>query len=221
MSQSLGPYQVALATDMPMADLFVALGDTGQARAALDRARETLQPPLDKFLAFSMAAILIEEGDLEAAEAELARGESVIEQFKLEDVRAEVDVLRARIQAERQDYAGAVAFFQSARDRIERSVIAGNEVFNAVPNLYAFMARAMVHAGQAEQAEATLEKGFELDPTNPQLWLARAHLQQAIGATALAQASVNYALAVWKDADSDYRYYVQATELAAGLAQAE
>jgi len=221
LSQSVAPYQVALATYMPMANLYVELGNTGQARAALDKARETVQPPLDQFLAFSMAAILIGEGDLGAAEAELARGEAVIEQFRLEDMRTELDMLRARIQAERQDYAGAVALFQSARERIERSVIAGNDVFNALPNLYAFMARAMVHAGELAQAESALENGFELDPANPQLWLARSKFQQATGATALAQASVNYALAVWKDADPDYRYYVQATELAAELGQSE
>ena len=32
----MGPYQVALATYMPMANLFVELGDTAQARAALE-----------------------------------------------------------------------------------------------------------------------------------------------------------------------------------------
>ena len=221
LSQSVGPYQVALATYTPMANLFIELGETTQARNALDKAREIVQPPLDKFLAFSMAAILIEEGDLEAAESELASGEEVIEQFKLEDVRAEVDMLRAQISAERADYAGAVALFESARDRIERSVIAGNQVFGVVPNLYAFMARAMVHAGELEQAEATLEKGFELDPTNPHLWVSRARLQQATDAPALAQASVNFALAVWKDADPDYSYYIEASELAAELDQSE
>jgi tetratricopeptide (TPR) repeat protein len=221
LSQSVGPYQVALATYTPMASLFIELGETTQARAALDKAREILQPPLDKFLAFSMAAILIEEGDLEAAEAELASGEEIIEQFKLEDVRAEVDTLRAQISAKRADYAGAVELFESARNRIERSVIAGNQVFGMVPNLYAFMARAMVHAGELEQAEATLEKGFELDPTNPHLWVSRARLQQAMGAAALAQASVNFALAVWKDADPDYSYYIEATELAAEIGRSE
>jgi tetratricopeptide (TPR) repeat protein len=220
-SQSVGPYQVALATYMPMANLFVELGDTAQARAALDKARETVQPPLDQFLAFPMAAILIEEGDLEAAEAQLVTGEAVIDQFKLEDMRTELDLLRARIQFKRNDYAGAVALLQSARDRIERSVIAGNDMFNAVPILHAFMARSMIHAGELEQAEATLEKGFALDPTHPQLWLARSRLQEAMGATALAQASVNFALAIWKDADPDYRYYIQASELAAELGAPE
>jgi tetratricopeptide (TPR) repeat protein len=79
----------------------------------------------------------------------------------------------------------------------------------------------MIHAGELEQAEATLEKGFALDPTHPQLWLARSRLQEAMGATALAQASVNFALAIWKDADPDYRYYIQASELAAELGAPE
>jgi len=220
LSQSLGPYQVALATYMPIANLYVELGDTAQARAALDRARENLQPPLDRFLAFSMAGILIEEGDLEAAEAELASGETVIEQFKLEDMRAQVDMLRAQIEAERQNYPAAVGFFRSARERIERSVVAGNDVFTMLPVVYAFTARAMIHSGELDRAEATLEKGFALDPTHPQLWLARARFQQATGAPVLAQASVNFALAVWKDADPDYRHFVEAGNVAAEIGQA-
>ncbi|MEJ2383666.1 MAG: tetratricopeptide repeat protein [Xanthomonadales bacterium] len=217
LSQSVAPYEVALATYVPMANLFVELGDTPRARAALETARETIQPPLDQFLAFSMANILIEEGDLDAAEAELVKGEAVIEQFKLEDVRTNVDMLRARIRSERKDYAGAAALFQSAQARIERSVIAGNDVYTMLPSLYALIARALVQAGEPERAEAALEEGFELDPTNPHLWMERARYQQATGAPALAQASVNFALAVWKDADPDYRYYRQATALAAEL----
>ncbi|MEJ2401539.1 MAG: tetratricopeptide repeat protein [Xanthomonadales bacterium] len=217
LSQSVAPYEVALATYVPMANLFVELGDTPRARAALETARETIQPPLDQFLAFSMANILIEEGDLDAAEAELVKGEAVIEQFKLEDVRTNVDMLRARIRSERKDYVGAAALFQSAQARIERSVIAGNDVYTMLPSLYALIARALVQAGEPERAEAALEEGFELDPTNPHLWMERARYQQATGAPALAQASVNFALAVWKDADPDYRYYRQATALAAEL----
>jgi len=221
LSQSVAPYEVALATYVPMANLFVELGDTPRARAALETARETIQPPLDQFLAFSMANILIEEGDLDAAEAELVKGEAVIEQFKLEDVRTNVDMLRAQIRSERKDYAGAAALFQSAQARIERSVIAGNDVYTMLPSLYALIARALIQAGEPERAEAALEEGFELDPTNPHLWMERARYQQATDAPALAQASVNFALAVWKDADPDYRYYVQAKELAAELGQAQ
>lgn len=219
MKQSVAPFQVALATYVPIANLYVELGDTERARAAIDTARENLQPPLDQFLAFSTAGILIEEGDLDGAERELALGEAIIEQFKLEDVRAQVDLLRGRIEAERHNHAGAVEHFGSARERIERSVVAGNDAFTALPGLYAYTARAMVHDDQLDEAEVILERAFELDPTHPNLWLARARLQQARGASALALASVNYALAVWEHADSDYGEYALAVKLAAELAR--
>jgi Tfp pilus assembly protein PilF/TolB-like protein len=220
LQESVAPYQVALATYMPIANLHVELGELELAQVAVDEASALLQPPLDQFLAFPQASILIEQGQLDGAEQELARGEAVIEQFKLEDMRAQLDLMRALVRLGRDDYAGAIDYFLSARKRIERSVVAGNEVFVLLPTLDAFTASAMVHNGDLDGAEAVLEVGFELDPSQPLLWLARARQQQEAGQTELALASVNYALAIWKDADPEYRHYRRARALAAELNQA-
>ena len=51
------------------------------------------------------------------------------------------------------------------------------------------------------------------------LWLARARLQQASDQPELALASIQYALAIWKDADPEYRYFKLARQLAAEIEQ--
>ena len=82
-----------------------------------------------------------------------------------------------------------------------------------MPVLYAELAKSLVWSGALEAAEDILDKGFRLDPSEPMLWVSKAHFQLSSGLPQLAQASVNYALAIWKDADPQYREYISAQEL--------
>jgi len=45
------------------------------------------------------------------------------------------------------------------------------------------------------------------------LWVSKAHFQFASGLPQLAQASVSYALAIWKDADPEYEELLEALSL--------
>ena len=58
--------------------------------------------------------------------------------------------------------------------------------------------------GDLGKAEESIEAGFQLDPSEPWLWVEKARLQQARNMPQLALASVNYALAIWKDADEEF-----------------
>jgi hypothetical protein len=49
------------------------------------------------------------------------------------------------------------------------------------------------------------------------LWVEKARLQQARNMPQMALASVNYALAIWKDADEDYIMLKRAQVLAADI----
>ena len=77
-----------------------------------------------------------------------------------------------------------------------------------------------VEAGELDKAYALLDKAFERDEAEPSLWVARAMLQYASGDPQMALASINYALAIWHNADPDYVEYQRAlklhTELTAG-----
>ena len=219
LSQSQPPFEVALQTYAPIVTLYVFLGDTDSAEAALNKSLEIVQPPLDQFLAFCEVFVLLEKGDLVGAEAALERGVAIIEHFKLEALRFQVSLLRGFIQRKRGDHAGSAESLQLALNQVEQSVF-GADLSGDVPFLYAQLAKSLVQSGSLDRAEKVLNRGFRLDPSEPMLWVSKARFQFASGLPQIAQASVNYALAIWKDADPEYREYVQARELQAEIQQA-
>ena len=79
------------------------------------------------------------------------------------------------------------------------------------------MSEAQIQAGSLDAAAQSIDAGFRLDPSEPMLWQVKARLQQAQNMPQLALASVNYALAIWKDADEDYVMVKNAHVLAAEL----
>jgi Tfp pilus assembly protein PilF len=86
-----------------------------------------------------------------------------------------------------------------------------------VTHIYAQMARAQIRMGDLVAAEKSIEAGFHLDPSEPMLWVEKSRLQQARNMPQMALASVNYALAIWKDADEDYIMLKRALALAVEL----
>ncbi|MDX1461406.1 MAG: hypothetical protein R3348_10160, partial [Xanthomonadales bacterium] len=217
LEEVVPPFQIAIGIYTPMVQYQLDIGNIAAARAALDSALSVVQPPLDQFLAFSEASILLAEGELDAAEAALGRALAIIEQFKLEELKFQAEYLMGHIEFERGRYAESAAQFQSALTRIERSVLSGSDVNLLLPGMYGLLARSQVFAGELEAAEQALEKGFEQDPAEPALWLSRARFQHASGMSALAAASVNYALAIWKDADPEFRWARTARKLASDI----
>ena len=79
--------------------------------------------------------------------------------------------------------------------------------------MYGACAEMHVRAGELDLAQEVMDAAFRRDSAEPSLWFARALLQQARGNLQMALASVNYALAIWNEADSDYRDYQAALSL--------
>ena len=75
-----------------------------------------------------------------------------------------------------------------------------------------------VKAGELDLAHSLLDRAFKRDEAEPSLWVARAMLQSASGNPQMAYASINYALAIWADADPDYLDYRDALSLRDELA---
>ena len=86
-----------------------------------------------------------------------------------------------------------------------------------VPRLYADLANAQVLAGDLDGAEESLNRGFRLDPSEPSLWTAKARQQKASGLSQLAAASINYALAIWQNADPQFDEWKEARALASEI----
>lgn len=216
-SQSLPPFEVVITVYAPMVRSYCALGDTVKAEETLNKSLEIVYPPLDQFLAFSEVLLLISKNDYDGAESALNRGVAIIDQFKFEDMRFQVDLLAGYLLRKRGDHSGSAESFLAARQKIERIVTSGIEFGLLLPMLDAELARSLVMSGDLDMAEQVLDQGFRLDPSEPLLWVAKAHFQLASGLPQLAQASVNYALAIWKDADPEYYQFARARELEAKI----
>jgi tetratricopeptide (TPR) repeat protein len=207
------PFTIALGIYQPMIRAYNSLGKPDRAREILDTAQGMVAPPLDKFLAFSEADILLHREDYVGAEAAIQRGAEVIEEFKLEDMKFLIDLIDGYIKRKRGDYPGSSAAFQATLERINHSVLGGSDLYRELPVLNAELAASLILGGDLKQAEKALAEGFRLDPSLPLLWVSKARFQFASGLPQLAQASVNYALAIWKDADPEYHQLKEALSL--------
>jgi tetratricopeptide (TPR) repeat protein len=211
--QFQSPFAIAQTTYIPMVRAHNSLGDPDTAQEVLDIALGMVAPPMDQFFAFSEADILGQRGDYDRAEAATQRGAEMLEQFKLEDLKFIVEMIEGFIQRKRGDYPGSAAGFRAALERINHSVLGGSDLYRELPALNAELAHSLVLGGALDQAEKALAEGFRLDPSEPRLWVSKARFQFASGRPQLAQASVNYALAIWKDADPEYEEFNEALSL--------
>jgi tetratricopeptide (TPR) repeat protein len=117
------------------------------------------------------------------------------------------------------DYPGSSAAFRATLERINHSVLGGSDMYRQLPALNAELAESLVLGGELDEAEKALAEGFRLDPSEPLLWLNKARFQFASGLPQLAQASVSYALAIWKDADPEYEELIEAQSLEQEIAR--
>jgi len=216
LRQSQPPIVVTLNIYSPLVGYYIALQDIKSARESYNIAINKVQPPMDQFLAALEVMILAEEKDIQGAEAAIERFVAVIEKYQLKMMDFQVPMLRAKINEARGDYAASARDYQESLDLIASSVL-GGQLYIAVPQLYAETSTAQALSGQLDAAERSLDAGFRLDPSEPMLWLAKARLQRAQNMPQLARASVNYALAIWTDADEDYVEAIAAHTLAAEL----
>ncbi|MBT8068919.1 MAG: tetratricopeptide repeat protein [Gammaproteobacteria bacterium] len=220
LNQSSGLLDLTLSVYTPLVDLYLALDDIDSAREALNIAKSLLTPPVDKFLAFSEASILVAEENTEAARAALQNAREVMAQFQLDALNIQIHLVEAIIAEEDDDFVAMADHYLQAIERIRGSIVPG-DLHTAVPQLYAEAARALVELGDFAEAERALSEGFFLDPSEPALWVAKARLQQGQNMEQMALASVNYALAIWQDADEDYQQFIDAKALAAELQASE
>ncbi len=216
LSQSSGLMELALSVYAPLVDLYILLGDLDAARDALSTAQGMLAPPVDKFLAFSEAIIYLTEKDIVSAKTSLQQAYEVIEQFQMNFLSAQTHMVEARISEEEGDFAAMAKHYLKAIKQIERSVL-GGDGYLALPQIYSEVAKAQIATGDLAAAEKSIGVGFTLDPSEPALWLSKARLQKSQNMPKMALASVNYALAIWSDADAAYVAAKEARALAEEL----
>jgi tetratricopeptide (TPR) repeat protein len=199
------PFAVIMSQSPEQVMLNLQVGQIDRAREIQAEAMAALEPPMNQFLAFNEAMILLYEGDFEAAVKAVERGSLVIEQFGLSALEFQVAFSKAKIASHQGDHAAAAEQYAIALELISSAIVSGiPEMMNLRPDMVGWLATEQTRAGDFEAARKSIEYGFKLDLANPKLWMARAEMQFARGDFDLAEASLNYTFAIWKDADPDY-----------------
>ncbi len=216
LSQSQGLLNITLSVYTPLIDLYLMLNDLDSARGALTTAQGLLNPPVDKFLSFSAASIQAKEKDIDAAYASLEDAREVMEQFQLKTLEVPARLVQALISEAEGDYVAVADNYLQAIEKIEHTV-GSAELQAALPQIFSELANAQIKTDQLDAAEKSINAGFLLDQSEPTLWVAKARFQQVRNMPQMALASVNYALAIWKDADENYVMLKKARVLAAEL----
>jgi tetratricopeptide (TPR) repeat protein len=188
------------------------LDDIGLAEETLLTAKSMLQPPMDQFLSFSEASILARKGEFAVAHAALEKGRAAIELFKADYLAFHVPLTAGVIAVEQEDWTTAARHFEEAIRRAEQSIL-GSELHMRMSLMYGACAEMHVRAGELDLAQQVLDTASRRDSSEPSLWFARSLLQQARGNDQMALASVNYALAIWNEANPDYIDYQAAVAL--------
>ncbi len=210
--QVMSPVEQVFTHIVPVIQFNVSLDRLDVAEQALEAALEAIQPPISQFLSFMEALLRARTGEFERAESAVDEGIEAIERFKADYLAFQIPLVSAEIAAEKGDYSTAGRLYQEAIELAERAAVANLEDSD-MAQLYGICAQMHVQAGEPEVAQSVLEYAFERDAAEPLLWVAQAMLQEMNGSRHMALASVNYALAIWADADADYVEYQEALAL--------
>jgi tetratricopeptide (TPR) repeat protein len=215
--QVMSPVEQIFSYNIPVIQFNLLLDRTEVAEEVLTAARGAIQPPINQFLSFMEALLRARTGEWELAELAVEEGRGAIERFKADYLSFQIPLASAEIAAAREDYSAAASLYQEAIERLQRSAVAIMQE-PAMGTLYGVCTEMHVRAGELDAAQAVLEYGFKRDTAEPLLWVGQAMLQDANGARHMALASVNYALAIWADADPEYVKYREVLALRDRLA---
>lgn len=206
------PVEILFGADMLRLGLHLELGQASEAESILDSGGKMLQPPYDQFLQLGYAYVHAARENYGDGEGAVQRFAQAIQQFDLAHMQHAVDSLRGMLAYKQADYQRSAGYHQAALDKLESSV--GGGLYPAqIVAVCSELARVYTLSGDLDAAREILDKGFQLDASNAVLWLERARLQWQLQQSTMAEASLNYAMAIWERADSDYVYYRQAQEL--------
>lgn len=204
INETQPPFATALSVHSSISAAYLRIGRIADARAVLVEAQALVpEPPLSQFLAAIEVSISATEGNFESARQALKEFQDVLVALDFKFLAFQVPMLSGTILMEEGKYAEAAAQLRLAIEELDSSFVAGAFNAHGMSGLLAVLARAETLAGELDDAEKTLERGFRIDPNSPDLWAARALLQDVSGLNELALESANYALTIWSDADPE------------------
>lgn len=214
--QALPPFSADVLYYTQISAVYMEVQDFERARQLLEEGKSRMQPPMNQFLDLGSAILYSMTDELDKAEAALERATQVIEQFGVDAMRFQIDFLESGLLSKKGQFKEAAALRKSAVEEIRLSIL-GSGLTAQMPLFYAELADAQIDAQMLEEATFAVKEGMRLDPNHPQVWYQQARLQEAKGQKNLAVASLQYALAIWADADPEYSAAQEAREMLSTL----
>ncbi len=180
---------------------YIRAGKQNFAFQIIKEIEKQLQPPLDKFISFGYLRIYLELEDADNTEKVLRGVESCIKAFQLEVLRFEVYYAQGKIHELRKEYDQAIQDYQKklASDPTDVSI-------------HTDIGRCYRKLGELKKAQEFIQKNLKVQPFNPLAHYELSLVYYDRGENKEAMQHLRKALFIWKEADSNFKYAIQAKE---------
>lgn len=176
-------------------DRYVYAGRTDEAFAIMEETKRVLtSPPPSKVVPYGYVQIYDALQDADELERAADGFEEYVSTYGLEVLRDEVDYARARVHELRGEYEDAIATYEKIVARTPGST-----------EMYRGLGRCQRESNDYASAEKNLLAGCKLAPFDPETNYELALLYHATGNGAKANEHLQRTLAVWQNADPEYR----------------
>jgi tetratricopeptide (TPR) repeat protein len=206
MSRVQNPLQLEIALSLMLPALSM-VGRPEEAIARLDKAAERIPKPFDALTGVARAWALVDLGQPEEAERELARATEVVDTYQFETFRATLALVAGMAAEAKGDLAEAARHY---RDSVERSIYGD-------PIHHVHMARVLRRQEAFADARQVLDEALALHPAHPEALLEIALLEFKQGHTDRSREYLDAARAAWTEADPEHPPARAAAQLAAQL----
>ena len=200
-----------LSVENPMISSYVLLGQFDKALTEYQLMESQLQPPMNAYVYFGYTHLYSEMGDEEKfrewAEKTYAVRDTMPELFV-----TFVEFDQARVAVFDEDYARAVSILEAAEESLQKSLLSFVQDSLASSQIHTQLAYLYTKAKEPQRALDYLDGVLRVYPALAEGHLVSAKAHFDLGDKQAAKASLNQALEIWSDADSDFVRLVDAKE---------
>jgi tetratricopeptide (TPR) repeat protein len=210
------PAQRIISIEGQKAGMLRLLGRFDEALAVADSVASQLQPPLSQYLNFEYTSIYAAAGKREEFRRWAQASKDARDQLP-QFFAAIMALEQAQISIWDADLDAAVADIDTASAMLGQSILQVLLDSLSVSDLFVEIARLYLEAGATGKAQAQLEAVLRVYPGNARAKLMLARVLIADGAADNARLFLEDALALWSEADEEFRHLQQAREVLSSL----
>ncbi|MEM7352628.1 MAG: tetratricopeptide repeat protein [Acidobacteriota bacterium] len=209
--------EISMGSFVPL--LYGLVGREAEGEAWIEDHSTRLSPPFDQLTATSYLLLYWAAENADGLEAHLDAGRQAVAAFSPRpDALAQMDLYRGRALELRGEPAAAATAYRSVLEALESSTL--NLIGGGVRGQsLTFHARAAIDAGDLAAAAESLDEVLTTLPAYPHAKVQMARLEQLRGNPEAAREHLAVALAVWSEADPQFRPAMEAWALRDALGE--